>query len=120
MTNLVLSYGITHIQPFTFPKVRETILNANRNGVVSILLLSGLVLGIGSYITFSYLTISTGLAMQERLKEIERMNKTITADEIVIQQKVSGLAESHSDLLQSMEKVSSIRYITTENFVFSR
>lgn len=72
-----------------------------------------------SYLTTLYASIGIGFAIQGQENSLESMKRDFLALELKLQEKKSALAKERQPALESMEKVTKIRYLLTKNFFAS-
>lgn len=93
---------------------------ANRQGVLTLILISLLGVSLAAYLIALFLSFSTGLTLQRDSKILENSVAQVLQQELVLRQRQNTLAESRDNLLRSMEKITSIKYITPTNITALR
>lgn len=81
-----------------------------------------------AYIASLYVSFSFGFGIQRGYERSIELEKQVVETELMLQQKIDalarpsfqkenlgGLARSKTDVIESMEKVSEIKYLTSEN-----
>ena len=91
----------------------------NKDGVLTGMLLALFIAVLVSYLTTLYASIGIGFAIQGQESALESMKRDLLALELKLQEKKSALAKEKQPALESMEKVTKIRYLLTKNFFAS-
>ena len=81
-------------------------------GVIFLLLLA-------VYLTALYVSFMYGFAIENSLKDERELTKLVQAKTILLQEKNTTLAISGVSILQSMEKISSLKYLKEQNVAIS-
>ena len=100
------------VRAFRFEKI-------NQKGIVTFCLLGLIGLGALQYVGALYGIFFSGLQLQVQNQEIARLTETTNELELNIQRAGAGLVTDHKDILDAMEKISQVRYITEENVAVS-
>lgn len=119
MTTLILARQrlMSYYPSMPFLRTRERFAGLNGSGVISIALIAFAALLIATYLAALYMTFGIGVSMQGDAKTLALLAKENVALELKAQQKESKLTEEHADILDAMERVLVIRYVTPENMV---
>lgn len=83
-------------------------------------LLAAVIFSVVTYLAALFLSFSLGFQIQEQTASQKELAKALRWREIFLQQRIDLLAEGRLSQLESMEKVSSIRYLRPENVAVSR
>lgn len=94
--------------------IREAVLTFNRRGFLSAGLCALIAGSIGAYLFALMALFHLGLQMQTASGGIARLQDDILKSEIALQESDAGFATAHKDILDSMEKISSITYLPRE------
>lgn len=97
---------------FPVQAMRSWFFAVNENGRASLLLAGLAAIGIVVYIVSTFAAINTGLAMQSRVTVEDTARRAVAERALVLEERVSRLAEEHKTILESMEKASSLIYVT--------
>ena len=100
-----------------FLRARNRFAELNQNGMISIALIASVALLIATYLATLYWTFGIGFSLQGDSKTLSRLANENVALELKVQQKESKLTEEHADILDAMEYISTIHYLTPENMV---
>ena len=92
----------------------------NKGGFLSLTLLLIIVISIISYLAALFLTFGLGFKIQIAEKELTQLKDTTATLELQIQKEETSFAKNHKNILESMERVSSIKYLTIDNFAVFR
>ncbi len=84
----------------------------NRKSAVTFCLLGIMLLGAFQYLGALYQIFSFGLRLQDENREIGVLDQEVNALDLKIQRAVANFAAEHQEALSSMEKISTVRYIT--------
>lgn len=115
MITLVLSQK--KILPFK--KAAEWFGVFNKGGIISLVLLLIIIISLASYLAALFLTFNLGFKIQIAEKEFAQLKDTVAALELQIQKEETSFVKDHKDILESMERVSSIKYLAIDNFAIS-
>lgn len=80
-----------------------------------IILGTGLALFSAVYLMALYLSFAHSVALEKNLSSEEGLQKVIQEENVLLQKTYTALAQQESSLLQSMEKISSLKYIRAQN-----
>lgn len=98
----------------------DTFFSLNYAGVVTIVSLGIILISIISYLAALFSTFGTGLDIQQYDLRIGRLIEEVSYAELKLNEAQILLLKGNQDFFESMEKVSSIRYIKPEGLaVFS-
>ncbi len=121
MTILVLSQK--KILPLSFPinfrRAAEWFCVFNKGGFISLILILTIVISIAGYLAVLFLTFDLGFKIQAAEREFVKLKDAAATLELKIQKEETSFIENHKDVLESMERVSSIKYLTIDNFAVS-
>lgn len=119
MTTLLLAHQRlrTHYPSMPFLRARARFAELNQSGIISIAFIASAGLLIAIYLVALYWTFGIGFSMQGDAKTLAQIAKENVALELKVQQKESKLTEEHADILDAMERISAIHYLTPENMV---
>lgn len=84
----------------------------NRKGTLTFCLLAVMLLGSLQYIGALYAVFSVGLRLQTENRHISSLSQEVDALEVRTQRASANFSMEHKDLLDSMEKISQVKYIT--------
>ena len=121
MTILVLAQN-TLIRTKTCSEVSsffELLSGVFKNSSATWLLATLLIVFLASYLGALYASIGISFSIQDQEKLIQDAEKDLLTVEVELQAKKSSLAKEKNSILESMEKVSNIRYILPKNYVVS-
>jgi hypothetical protein len=121
MTILVLAQK--KILPFSCPinltRTAERFYDLNQKGFITLTLILLIVFSIISYLAALFLTFDSGFKIQTAEREFTKLKNTAATLELQVQKEETSFAKDHKDILESMERVSSIKYLTVDNFAVS-
>lgn len=89
----------------------------NRDGLLTIAALIFIAVAAFSYLVSAYAIFEIGFKMQAQESVISRLESSVASKEINLHELRIGLANDGGELLNSMEKVSALRYIGEEGKV---
>lgn len=89
----------------------------NKYGLISFGIISFLMIALVSYLTALYFIINLGFVIQKHEKVMAETSEDFLAVELAAQSGRTKLAEDQKSILESMEKISAIRYLTPKSFV---
>lgn len=92
----------------------------NRRGAVTFALISVIFLSIAAYLVSMYYFFAVGMALRSRTAMLRDLDDSNVALELRIQAKETAFASDHKDVLESMQKISSIKYLTPANVAVSQ
>lgn len=121
MTILTLAH---HTKASIHTSYRQTravqwFLYANRRGTVTIMLFVALTLGAGLYLGALFQTFQSGFALRKDTVVRERTQDAVAKLELKVQERQASLVSEHEQILASMEKITSITYLTPERVAVS-
>lgn len=102
-----------------FKKINEWFCVFNKGGLLSLALLLIIVISLVSYLAALFLTFGLGFKIQVAEREFTKLKDAAAILELQIQKGETSFAKDHKDVLESMERVSSIKYLTIDNFAVS-
>ena len=121
MTTLILIQK--KILPFSSPLIlRKSIkwfYDLNKKGMASSLLLAIILISVIGYVAALFVVFNLGIKIQTTEKELAKLSSDATLLEAQIQKQESSFIQDRQDVLETMEQVSSIKYLRLDNFVFS-
>ena len=121
MTTLILIQK--KILPFssslTLRKSIKWFYDLNKKGMASFLLLTIILISVISYVAALFVVFNLGIKIQTTEKELAKLSSDATLLEAQIQKQESSFIQDRQDVLETMEQVSSIKYLRLDNFVFS-
>ena len=91
----------------------------NPRGVITFFLMVVVVASIVVYISSLYYMFVLGFRIQKGTSMARDIEESNTAIDLDIQRRETAFAQLHSDVLQSMQKISRIRYLTADNVAIS-
>lgn len=119
MTTLLLAQQrILSFRFYTLPFDRMKIASAQR--IVSIIILMLVLTSVASYLVALYLSFEFGFRIQRAQGVYEEVKKEVLAEEMLLQKGLGFLAEEQKDIVESMEKVSAIKYLQLDGIASSR
>lgn len=121
MTILILAQN-TFVKTRLYSEIAGTLQffsRINKDGLVTRLLFTVLVISLASYLVALYTSMNVGFSIQEQEKIVEGQKRDLLAIEIELQQKKSALVKEGQPALESMERVTKIRYLLPKNLVVS-
>jgi len=95
-------------------RTREIFLYVNRHGLLSVGLSLAIAAGAAAYLVALMTIFHLGLQMQQTSGEMSRLEQDILKSEIALQQDDANFVSAHKDILDGMEKISSITYVPRE------
>ena len=121
MTTLVLIQK--KILPFSDPTMlrrsSEWFYDLNKKGLVSLLLLSVILVSVIGYLVALFMAFNLGVKIQTAEEDLAKLKSATTLLEAQVQKEELSFIQDRQDVLEAMEKVSSIKYLRLDNFVFS-
>lgn len=111
MTTLILAQKriMTVMPAFDFA---DRFIHANRGGVVSAILAGLTTLAVVVYLVALFYSFSSGFEIQSSMRLEDDVAEALQAKELALQEKISLLANRQGSILESMERVSTIKYLT--------
>lgn len=104
----------------SFDKIRAWFLDFNRRGHITQLLIAVVVFAVVAYLASLYFATNFDLEIRNGNKLLPGLLEEVRKDEFILQNLTTGFALENADVLQSMEKVSAIKYLAPETVVLSR
>lgn len=89
----------------------------NRDGRLTLSSLIFIAIAVFSYLVSAYAIFETGFKMQGQESVISRLESSVASKEINLHELRTGLANDNGGLLDTMEKVSALKYIGEEGAV---
>lgn len=86
-----------------------------RERFVGRILIAAIIFSVAAYLIALFLSFSVGFQIQKQAAAEEELARTLQETELSLQRKMDLLAEGQVSWLESMERVSSIRYLRPEN-----
>lgn len=121
MTYLILAYKRI---PFISVSLSDWLSGVMQNSGIADyrrLITRSLIVGIGisaaAYFAALYISFDAGFSIRESGNTLGDLKEEVSGLELSVRQEESGLAQTKEDILQSMERVSAIRYIPTDGSV---
>lgn len=121
MTTLVLIQKkiFPFARPLFFSKPNEWFYDLNKKGLVSLLLLLIILTSVVGYLVALFTAFNLGIKIQTTEKELAKLSSDATILEVQLQKEELSFIQDRQEILGTMEKVSSIKYLQLDNFVFS-
>lgn len=91
----------------------------NQKGLVTFCLLGIITLGALQYLGALYGVFSFGLQLRDENRQIAQLSEDTDGLELKVQRSAATFLVEHKELLDSMEKISEVRYLTGENVAVS-
>lgn len=91
----------------------------NQKGFITAALTLLIIFSIVSYLVVLFLTFDLGFKIQLAEKKFAQLKNAAATLELQIQKEETSFAKDHQDVLESMERVSSIKYLTIDNLAVS-
>ncbi|MBI2121647.1 MAG: hypothetical protein HYT98_00850 [Candidatus Sungbacteria bacterium] len=122
MTYLILAQQkILGLPFFRFPSVRYfTIREIMRTRSFSAVLLALVAISVLVYAAALYMTFDLGFQIRSNSAELRKAEVALEEKEIEAQIALSSLASEHKNVLESMQKISVMQFITPSSFVASQ
>jgi hypothetical protein len=113
MTALILAQKrITAVIPvLDFSVFKERFASANHRGAISASLISLTAVAVIIYLAALFSFFSLGLKVQGYVRAEDDLVRTLQARELALQEKIGLLANREGVVLESMERVSAIKYL---------
>lgn len=119
-TLLLVQRKIGTLRPsFSLAVAEETFARFNRGGVLTASFLLVLIASAGIYLGSLYTSFYFGFGMGAQQKHIVELGKNVAEIELSLQEKRDRLAYDQTAIVESMEKVSSIKYLTSDSVAIS-
>ena len=87
----------------------------NRGGSISAVLITILSLAIAGYFISLYTIFQFGFILQENHVKIEQLSDVVLRQELILQKKIGFLESDSREIIKSLEKVSTVRFIPPSN-----
>lgn len=91
----------------------------NKKSMVTFCLLGVIALGTLEYVGALYGIFSFGLQLRDQNREIAQLRKDTDRLEVSVQRSAANFPVEHKEQLNSMERISEVRYLTGENVAVS-
>lgn len=119
MTTLILAQKrfITGRLTAEMDRVTELFLAWNYNGILTVSALIFIVAAALGYLISAYAIFEIGFKIQGQESAISQLESSVASKEIMLHKLRTGLANDGGELLNSMEKVSALKYIGEEGAV---
>jgi len=91
--------------------------SANSRGLFSIALIAISFLLVVLYLAGVYMVFSSGIALQTQEAREKKLTKEVKESELALQKELTSLAQNQVTILESMQRVSGIKYLSSPNFV---
>ena len=98
-----------------FLQARERFLALNHNGRVTILVIGAIASAAILYVAGTYWMMDAGFSIKEQQKFIAAALEEIVTLDIAVRQREASFAESHPEVIGSMEKSVGIRYVAPKS-----
>lgn len=121
MTTLVLAQKKILSFPWlaNLKRAAERFYDLNQKGLITLTFILIIVFSIISYLAALFLTFNLSFKIQAAEKEAAKLKNTAAVLEFQIQKEEASFVQDHKNILESMEKVSNIKYLTSDNFAVS-
>ncbi|MDP3770190.1 MAG: hypothetical protein U1A25_01970 [Candidatus Sungbacteria bacterium] len=101
-------------------RIPRTFRLINDRGSITAMIIGWGGAAIASYLIAVYYFFGLGASMQQKSLLIKELTESNTIIELTIQQKETAFARDNEDVLESMQKISDIRYVTPTDTSVSR
>ena len=117
MTILVFAHKRFLEFPSLFPAVFSSgwFLRKNRRGLITIFLLTLLFSAVAGYLAGLYFTFQSGLGAKDNNQKFAKLRSEIAILELRVQERQAFTNADVRAVLDSMEKISSMKYLTPES-----
>ena|SRR3989344_6992490 len=118
MTTIILAHkkiAASILPVFNFEEVSERFAHLNRRGIASGLILAVLAVGISGYLMALFFSFSLGFYIQDSAIVQDALYEALLKEELLAQEKINLLANRDNSILESMERVSAIKYLTEKS-----
>lgn len=95
----------------------DSFLEINKKGVITLALGGVIILSASAYILATYTIFGLGPRIQEAAGRLSELKNDHLKTELELQKKRAGFLKDHKSILESMEKISTVKYLRPENFV---
>lgn len=89
----------------------------NKYGFISLGIITLLIIALASYLAAIYSMINTGFVIQKHEEVMAEISKDFLAMELAAQSGRTKLTEDQKSVLESMEKISAVKYLLPKSFV---
>lgn len=93
--------------------------NVNRKGILSGALLLLIGVSVISYLIALYLTFGLGFSLQKNERAAGQLQNSVSIQEVALWEKEANLAENNKSVIESMEKITALKYVTPDNVAVS-
>lgn len=107
------SYSISNLY------IKDLFLDYNRSGRITGALIGVILIFLVVYLTFLFVETNTNLITQKNNYTVSKLQEEAILVELKLQNSTALLAKNNNNIVESMVKVSGIKYITPVNIVFS-
>lgn len=116
MTTLILAQtrSLSFNIAVRFGRITERFLDLNRNGIITSSLIAFIAAAALTYLAAMYIAFDFGFSIQLYDRDISRLETSLTNREVKLQELRTSLVGSQAELLKSMEKISSMKYIVND------
>ncbi len=99
--------------------VTRLFLNINKEGIFTWVSIAIIIVSAVGYIASIYLVFGLGFNIQNKSEELSHLEAVVTRKELKLHEAQVGLAKGGSELIRSMEKVTSVKYLVPDSFAAS-
>ena len=92
----------------------------NQHGRIIRMLIAWIAGAIVVYLVAVYSLFGLGITLQEKTIELKKLTEANIISELNLRQKQTEFARNNEDILQSMEKITNLRYITPADTAVSQ
>ena len=121
MSQLILAYKrIPLLSVSLVDRLSEIVRNYNfagRRRFITTFLIAGIGVSLVAYLTALYISFDIGLSLHHKKPIIEDLTEEVLNLEFSMRQNELNLANTNGNILQSMERVSAIKYIPSDESV---
>lgn len=89
----------------------------NKYGLISFVIIVLLIISLLSYLAALYFIINTGFVIQKHEEVMAEISEDFLAMELAAQSGRTKLAEDQKSVLESMEKISVVKYLLPKSFI---
>lgn len=100
-----------------FYQARELFFVFNEKGIVTIAALFIVVISLIGYLAALYFTFQLGFMIQGASLRLSKLTDETTRIEFSLRQKEVSFAEENKNLLESMEKITAVKYLNTDSTI---
>ncbi len=87
----------------------------NRGGILTIVLLAAILSGLCASVAMRYWIAGAGFGVQAANRRLLQTRDELAGAELALRLAEAGLSASDGDILATMEKISTIRYVTPQS-----